>query len=78
MYCLIRNCLQIALSLSVAIPKTDSCDILPIKNGAMYSLIDGNSAVITCDTGYKLKGAHFVRCTGGEWIPSLPTCEKLD
>ncbi|KAL5263124.1 hypothetical protein ACHWQZ_G008513 [Mnemiopsis leidyi] len=39
-------------------------------------LREGTVATINCDSGYTLKGASSLRCVGGNWDTTLPTCTQ--
>jgi len=42
------------------------------ENGRVF--VFDKSAVYTCNTGYTLVGAPFLRCISEKWIGQPPTC----
>ncbi|XP_065817603.1 complement component receptor 1-like protein isoform X11 [Labrus bergylta] len=41
------------------------------------STLFGDTAVVTCNTGYKLVGRDTIRCGDAGWLDRLPVCEEV-
>lgn len=46
------------------------------KNGKVFLLSGGNTAVFSCNNGYTKKGESFLHCINGSWSSPAPTCMK--
>jgi hypothetical protein len=53
-----------------------NCTLPTLSGGIALPSNARGTVVISCFTGYSLRGSSTLRCVGGTWDTPIPTCSK--